>query len=116
MPSPNGSSTGLQVARPMIRVAGKDLPGLAQGLLSLLIVENTSGLYRCEASFGNWGTVSNSVGFLYFDRRTLDFGKSIQIRLGQDTVFDGRIMALEGQFPEGRPPELNVLAEDRFQD
>src|SRR5258705_8493580 len=34
----------------------------------------------------------------------------------RDTLFEGRIMALEGQFPEGRQPQLVVLAEDRFQD
>ncbi len=116
MADTNGSTTEVRVARPTINVGGQDRPKLAVGLLSLLIVEGTSGLYRCEAVFGNWGTVDNSVGFLYFDRSILEFGKPFQIKLGSDTLFDGRIMALEALFPEGRPPELNVLAEDRFQD
>jgi phage protein D len=46
----------------------------------------------------------------------LDFGRSFGVKLGPDTIFDGRIMGLEADFPEGRPPELTVLAEDRFQD
>ena len=46
----------------------------------------------------------------------LDFGKAFQVKLGTDTIFDGRISALEAQFPEGAPPQLAVLAEDRFQD
>lgn len=106
----------LKNARPIITIGGKDDPSLVQGLLSLLIVENTHGLYRCEAVFGNWGSVNNSIGFLYFDRRTLDFGKAFKVKLGTDTIFDGRILGLEAHFPEGRSPELCVLAEDRFQD
>ena len=103
-------------ARPAITVVGRDKPELTEGLLSLLIVESTNGLYRCEAVFGNWGTVNNSIGFLYFDRSLLDFGKSFKVKLGSDVIFDGRIMGLEAHFPEGRSPEIAVLAEDRFQD
>jgi phage protein D len=31
-------------------------------------------------------------------------------------LFDGRIMALEGRFPQGTPPQIAVLADDRLQD
>ena len=102
--------------RPTITVAGNDNAKLVEGLLSMLIVENTSGLYRCEAMFGNWGEINNNIGFLHFDRSVLDFGKPFKVKLGTDTVFDGRITALEAHFPEGEAPQLNVLAEDRFQD
>jgi phage protein D len=34
----------------------------------------------------------------------------------QDVIADGRISALEAGFPEGEPPEITVLVEDRFQD
>jgi phage protein D len=109
-------NVGIQVARPNITVGGQDRPSLVEGMLGLVIVENTSGLYRCEALFGNWGPRNGDIGFLYFDRGTLDWGKAFQVKLGTDVLFDGRIMGLEAQFPEGRPPALNVLAEDRFQD
>jgi phage protein D len=115
MAGSNGTVT-LKAARPTINLAGQDNPGLAQGLLSLLIVETLSGLYRCEATFGNWGTVGNGVGFLYFDRQVLDFGKAFKVKLGTDTLFDGRILGLEAQFPEAQAPTITVLAEDRFQD
>ena len=105
-----------KVARPTINVAGQDKPELAEGLLSLLIVENTSGLYRCEATFGNWGTNNNTIGFLYFDRSLLDFGVTLKVKLGTDTIFEGRILGLEAHYPEGNAPELSVLAEDRLQD
>jgi len=107
---------GIKGARPKITVAGQDQASLAEGLLSLLVVETTQGLYRCEATFGNWGGSGGGVGFLYFDRKLLDFGKAFAVKLGSDTVFDGRVMGIEAHFPEGGSPELTVLAEDRFQD
>ncbi len=107
-------------ARPKLSVAGQSEPGLETGLLSLAVQEDTAGLYRCEATFGNWGTGNGSVDFLYFDRRLLDFGKSFAVEVGDGearaSVFSGRIMALEGRFPSQSPPELLLLAEDRFQD
>jgi uncharacterized protein len=113
----NGTaSAGIRAARPSLAVDGQDKPDLAQGLIELLIHENTDGLYRCEVTFGNWGTVNNRIDFLYFDRAVLDFGKSLAVKLGTDTIFDGRIMALQAIFPEGKPPCLAVLAEDRLQD
>ena len=48
-------TTGLKESRPTI-VVGSEVNGpLGGGLPSLMIVENTNGLYRCEAKFGNWG-------------------------------------------------------------
>ena len=111
---------GVQAARPTIRVGDADQPALVQGLLSLLVAEQVNGLYRCEARFGNWGSPpaggGGTAGFLYFDRQLLDFGKPFSVKLGDDVIFDGRIMGLEADFPEGRAPEITVLAEDRLQD
>ena len=109
-------NSGIKTARPTIAVGGQDNSSLAEGLLTLVIVETVSGLYRCEALFGNWGTKDGGLGFLYFDRQLLDFGKALKVKLGSDAIFDGKITALEANFPDGRPPELAVLAEDRFQD
>src|SRR5206468_1209312 len=66
--------------------------------------------------FENWGTVGGSLGYLYFDRGRLDFGKDLGVTLDRATLFAGRITALEAAFPDGAPPELTVLAEDAFQD
>ncbi len=100
----------------MIALNGQDDPSLSEGLLSLIVVENTNGLYRCEAVLGNWGAVNQSIGYLYFDRQTLDFGKGLSVKIGRDTVFDGKIMALEAHYRNRGPRELAVLAEDRLQD
>ena len=113
---PDTETTGVKSSRPTIVVGGEDNGPLAGGLLGLTIVENTNGLYRCEAKFGNWGEKNSKTDFLYFDRRTLDFGKDFEIKLQSDAIFKGKIMGLEAIFPEGQSPEISVLAEDRFQD
>lgn len=115
-----GSSSAFFPSRPAFLIDGQEVSGLAEGLLSLSISESTEGLFCCEACFGNWGSKPDSVGFLYFDRDVLEFGKSLSIEMGDGStrapVFEGRIMALEGRFPRQRTPELQVLAEDRCQD
>jgi len=109
-------TTGLKESRPTIVVDNEVNGPLGGGLLTLMIVENTNGLYRCEAKFGNWGEKNSTTDFLYFDRSVLEFGKDLEIKLGNDSIFKGKILALEGNFPEGQSPEISVLAEDRFQD
>ncbi len=103
-------------ARPIISLAGEDMPSLAAGLLKLIIVENCSGLYRLEATFGNWGNLNNSIGFLYFDKQTLDFGKDVAIKLAAEPIFKGRITGIEATYPQNTPPTITILAEDAFQD
>jgi phage protein D len=110
------SSDAILSARPTLEVAGESRPRLEQGMSRLEIVETIHGLYRCEAEFINWGAGSNAPDFLYFDRALLDYGKPFKVKLRDDVLFDGRIMALEGSFPAGAPPLITVLAEDRFQD
>lgn len=103
--------------RPQIILDGREREELRIGLLALSIVETVAGLYRCEATFGNLGAgASGGTDFLYFDRRTFDFGKAFQVSFGGAALFDGRITALEARFPSASPPALVVLAEDRFQD
>jgi phage protein D len=112
-------SAGIRPARPTINIAGQDHASLSDGLLALAVIEDANGLYRCEALFGNWGTRNNTTDFLYFDRRTLDFGKPLKVRLGAQAssqIFDGRIMALEAVFPNAEAPAIRALAEDRLQD
>jgi phage protein D len=108
---------GFKAKRPKVFVGGTENSQLSAEMMRMQICEDTTGLYRCETNFGNWGPVNGSnADFLYFDRRTLDFGKDFQIKLESDSIFQGKIMGLEAAFPEGQSPEITVLAEDRFQD
>lgn len=119
MPDP-GVTSLLYAARPSLKLDGTREIALEQGLISLAVEETTDGLSTCEASFGNWGTDRGAVGFIYFDRQVLEFGREIAIEMGSGEatgeIFSGRITALEGRFPKSRPPEILVLAEDRLQD
>ena len=110
------TAQAVTVIRPTFTVGGQERAALASGLLGLSIWEQIDGLYRCEATFGNWGEVRNKLDYLYFDRATLDFGKAFVVKLGSDVLFDGAVTAIEGQFPAGRSAEVTVLAEDRLQD
>ena len=118
----NGAApTVYYASRPRLRLDGELMQELGESLLqSLLVEESTVGLFRCEASFINWGPKDGQVGYLFFDRRTLDFGKTLAVEFGPPDeagpIFAGRISGLEASFPAGRPPEFLVLAEDRFQD
>ena len=103
-------------SRPTLSVDGQEQPALGQGLLAMRVSDAADGMASCELSFGNWGAVQGETGYLYFDRRLLDLGKPLIVKLAGETIFDGRITALEGHYPEGAPPALTVLAEDRLQD
>ena len=71
-----GSSSAFFPSRPAFLVDGEEAAELSAGLLGMSIAESTDGLFRCEACFGNWGSGADGIGFLYFDRDLLDFGKS----------------------------------------
>jgi uncharacterized protein len=115
-----GGAPGIYASRPTITVGGRAEPALSVQLQTLFVEETVDGLYRCEATFINWGPRDGNVGFLYFDRAVLDFGRDVKVEMGAGdsagVVFEGRITALEGRFTGARPPELLVLAEDRLQD
>ena len=108
-------------ARPGIRLDGRLDPALGGDLVqSLLVEETTLGLFRSEIRFLNWGPTGEGEGLVLFNGASVHFGKVIAVELGPpDTsgpVFAGRITGVEGIYPVARPPELVVLAEDRFQD
>jgi uncharacterized protein len=111
-----GEGSRFKPGRPQIRLDGKDAPSLSAGLIRLRVHEDQTGLLSCEATFGNWGPADGRVGFLYFGRDQLEFGKDLDVVGDEATLFSGRISAIEGTFPDGAPPLVTVLAEDRFQD
>ena len=115
---PDTARAQIQSSIPRLFVAGERRQALEAELHTLVVREGVDGLYRCEATFGNWNYNSETreAGFLFFDRRVLDFGKRFVVKLEDDSVFDGRVTGLEAQFPAGQAAALTVLAEDRFQD
>jgi uncharacterized protein len=107
-------------SRPTFRVDGAPEARLNTALIDLMVEETSQGLYRCEARFGNWGPSENGLDFLFFDADILYFGKAFAVDVGEaraaQPIFNGRIMGIEAQYPDGQPPQIVILAEDRFQD
>jgi uncharacterized protein len=110
------SSPAVRSARPTILLSGQESASLGQGLLAMRVEESVTGMASCELAIGNWGPIGDGVGFLYYDRGDIDFGKDLAVRVAGDTLFSGRISGMEGQFPDGSPPSLLLMAEDRLQD
>lgn len=102
-------------ARPTIEIGGAREATLEAALLGYELNDGIEAMAHAELTFGNWGGADHP-GFQHFDRRTLDFGKAIKIKIGDGTLFEGRIGAIAADYPEGAPPTLSVLAEDRLQD
>lgn len=102
-------------ARPTIEVAGQRNAKLEAALLSYELTDSAEAMAHAELCFGNWGS-EDQPGFQHFDRRTLEFGKTIKVSVGDEPLFEGRIAALVADYPEAGPPTVSVLAEDRLQD
>jgi phage protein D len=100
--------------RPIFRVEGREDGALGQSLIRLETREDEAGVAELEAVFLNFGLREDSAapGFVHFDRARLDFGKRIAVSVRDVTLFDGFIGAIGGLYPEQRPPELVLLAED----
>ena len=109
------ATLSIRPSRPSIEIDGQRQDALGGGLMSLEILESEEGFARCELVFGNWGGAGNA-GFRYFGRDLLEFGKPLRVKLGDGTLFDGRISAIFAKFPEGGTPQIGVFAEDRLQD
>lgn len=106
-------------ALPTVYVDDEALP-IRDKVLAMTAEETAEGLYRCEITLVNQGPRDGVDGFLFLDRRTFDFGKTIKVEIGDrdasGIVFEGRITGLEARYPSQRPPEVCILAEDRLQD
>lgn len=109
-------SVPLQSSRPVIQIDGQSADDLAAALNDLRIEERSDGLAHCELAFGNWGLRNGVNDYTLFTRDRLEFGKRIEIKLADQRIFAGRIMAIVGRFPHGGIPEIVVFAEDRLQD
>ena len=121
MASESKTST-YSASRPRLAINNKFEREMGEATLrSILVEESTQGLFRCEASFANWGPVpGQSADHRFFDRQLLDFGKEFSVAFGPPgeagPVFAGRITGLEASYFPDRGAELLVLAEDRFQE
>jgi hypothetical protein len=112
------SSELLTSGRPWLRIDGERADRLETDLLRLEVRADASGLARLEACFLNWDSPARgeAVDYVHFDRTAIDFGKRIAIAFTvegrEETVFEGLVTAMGAAYPELRPPEFTLLAED----
>lgn len=105
-------------ARPVLTVDGREEEALMRDLIRLETREDEHGLASVEAVFLNFGVrePGREPGYVHFDRERLDFGKGFAVAFEtggrRETVFEGRITAIGAIYPEQRPPELTLIAED----
>lgn len=105
----------MRPARPTIEIDGTRADTLESALMTMELGDAVEGMARAELTFGNWGG-GDTPGFQHFDRTTIEFGKALKVKLGDDVLFEGRISAITADFPDGGPPTIGLLAEDRLQD
>lgn len=112
------TSLPLSSGRPTLTVDGQVASDLAAALVALEVRERIDGLAQAQLAFGNWGTRDGAPGYTLFARDRLEFGKQVEVRLGDALLFAGRVMALQARFPKAGAgeAELVVQVEDALQD
>lgn len=115
------SQTPLMVdSRPQLAIDGRRSERLEADLIRLETHADASGLARLEAVFLNWDSKEpgEAVDFVHFDRQAIDFGRQLRVSFAVEqqprVVFEGLVTGMGADYPELRPPEFTVLAEDRL--
>ncbi|MER5427930.1 contractile injection system protein, VgrG/Pvc8 family [Streptomyces sp. NPDC002588] len=108
------------VATPAIVLDGQVDTGAVGDLMALVVEETTTGMSWCEATFGNWGMRDSVPGYRYLSGDPIDFGTALAVSFCTDgtdrRVFDGKVSAVQADYPADRPVRVRVFAEDRLQD
>ncbi|WP_437755042.1 phage late control D family protein [Sorangium sp. So ce1389] len=108
------------VARPTVRVRGRQQEKVTELLLSMRMTEAEGGMSSLELRFTNIASgPQGAADFAFDDEEILALGVSIAVYGGeQDSpqeIFQGSITAIELLLDEHNPPQLAVHAEDALQ-
>jgi phage protein D len=107
-------------SRPQLALDGRRAERLEADLIRLETHADASGLARLEAVFLNWDSTEpgDGVDFVHFDRQEVDFGRQLRVSFAVEeqprVVFEGVVTGMGAEYPELRPPEFTLLAEDRL--
>jgi phage protein D len=107
-------------SRPQLALDGRRAERLEADLIRLETHADSSGLARLEAVFLNWDSKEpgGAVDYVHFDRQEVDFGRQLRVSFAVEqqprVVFEGLVSGMGADFPELRPPEFTLLAEDRL--
>ncbi len=106
--------------RPRIHLAGQQRQDLESGLLRLEIAEHLGRPSACRIRVTNWGSGRGGrPGYEHFDSEGPWFGEELLVQVSYRdallNIFSGRIVGLEGIYPDNRPPEVEIHAEDALE-
>ena len=106
--------------RPVVHINGRSYDRVNELLLAADMREQEGGLSALELRLSNIvSDPDGGAGYAFEDEAEISLGASITLLAGDITepqeIFRGVITGLEAEFPDGNPPELLVLAEDRLQ-
>lgn len=107
---------------PSIRIDGRPASAMAASLVAASVTSSVDGLTRCELTLSNWGARrgASAPDYLWFDPAVLDLGDQLEVTLGagdrRGQVFRGVVTGLQARYPAAAPPEVVIVAHDRFVD
>jgi phage protein D len=114
------SSLSSYTPAPEVKLAGAVPDGFPDLLVAMTVEESVAGLARCELRLDNWGIAAGGPGYVFADRSTIDFGKTVEVAAGppdeRSTIFSGRITGIEAEYAAHAGPTVVVLAEDPLQE
>ncbi|MDJ0642081.1 MAG: contractile injection system protein, VgrG/Pvc8 family [Erythrobacter sp.] len=100
-------------SRPTIKIDGQAEPTLEAALISYRLDSSLEDMASAQLEFGNWG--GEDEGFTFYDRELLEFGAELEVAIDDAPLFQGKISAISGHYPEAGPPTISVCAEDELQ-
>jgi len=114
------SSLSTYTPAPEVKIDGAVPDEVPDLLVAATVEESAGGLARCEIRLDNWGVAGGGPGYVFADRRVLDFGATVEVAVGppdeRSTIFSGRITGIEAEYAADAGPTVVVLAEDGLQD
>lgn len=112
------SNHAVVAARPVFTVDGETAAALGEDLQRLEVRADERGFSSLEATFLNWDRPERGgpVDFVHDRAGRLDLGRAIAVAAGgpddRRRIFSGVVTAIEGRYPQNRPPEITVRADD----
>jgi phage protein D len=120
MPETPLTQNAVYSAIPTVQIDGQANDKVTAQLLSIEMREQEGGMSSLEMRLSNFGSFSTGLADLVFeDGAILKLGSAVLVYAGDASspteIFRGKVIALEGRFPDSGPPDLVVLAEDALQ-
>ncbi len=114
------SNMAVYSAKPTLRIDSREHDRVNNLLFSMKMKEQEGGMSCIELRFSNWASLpEGDADFAFEDGEIINLGSSLEVYSGDENdsqeIFRGTVTAIEAEFDGESPPEMIVLAEDKFQ-